>query len=98
MTLTFSLNQHIRDLDLMIKIKKYIGFGIVRSERSDTIATLTITKRKDLDTIISLFKGNKFLGSKDLDFKDFIVIQQLLNNNHHKTGRFTTKQRKVYNK
>ena len=68
----------------MIKIKKYLGFGIVRSERSDTIVTLTVTKRKDLD-IISLFKSSNFLGSKDLDFKDFIVIQQLLNNNHHKT-------------
>ena len=84
-TLTFSLNQHIRDLDLMIKIQKYLGFGIVRSERSDTIVTLTVTKRKDLDILISLFKSRNFLGSKDLDFKDFIVIQQLLNNNHHKT-------------
>jgi hypothetical protein len=69
----------------MIKIQKYLGFGIVRSERSDTIVTLTVTKRKDLDILISLFKSRNFLGSKDLDFKDFIVIQQLLNNNHHKT-------------
>jgi hypothetical protein len=69
----------------MIKIQKFLGFGIVRSERSDTIVTLTVTKRKDLDILISLFKSRNFLGSKDLDFKDFIVIQQLLNNNHHKT-------------
>ena len=69
----------------MIKIQKFLGFGIVRSERSDTIVTLTVTKRKDLDSLISLFKSTNFLGSKDLDFKDFIAIQQLVNNNHHKT-------------
>lgn len=69
----------------MIKIQKFLGFGIVRSERSDTIVTLTVTKRKDLDILISLFKSTNFLGSKDLDFKDFILIQQLVNNNHHKT-------------
>lgn len=69
----------------MIKIQKFLGFGIVRSERSDTIVTLTVTKRKDLDILISLFKSSNFLGSKDLDFKDFIIIQLLLNNNQHKT-------------
>jgi len=85
-TLSFVLTQDTRDLDLMLRIKEYLGFGIVSSAATRSITQLTVTKRGDLDILISLFqeKGGLF-GCKSLDLKDFIKIQEIVKSNAHKT-------------
>lgn len=80
-TLSFSLYQHIRDLDLMLKIKDYLGFGIITQNSS----VVRLTKKSDIDALISFFKNHMLLGSKGLDLEDFIRIQEIINNNLHKT-------------
>jgi hypothetical protein len=68
----------------MVKIKEFLAFGIISS--ANGIAQFTVTKRVDLDIIISLFqqKGSLF-GSKRLDLIDFIKIKEIVKSNAHKT-------------
>lgn len=72
----------------MLKIKEYLGFGIISNSATRSIAQLTVTKRADLDIIINLFKekGGLF-GSKSFDLKDFIKIQEIVKSNAHKTEK-----------
>jgi len=44
------LTQHIRDIELMIKIKEYLGFGIITT--ASAVVILTVTKRSDIETFI----------------------------------------------
>jgi len=81
-TLNFTLTQHIRDLELMKKIKESLGLGLIYE--TATIVNYTITKKLEIDTIISMFDG-KFLGAKNLDFQDFLKIQEIVNKDLHKT-------------
>jgi hypothetical protein len=84
-TLSFSLVQHIRDLELMQKIKECWGLGVISIGSS--YVRLTVTKKLDIDTIISLFSKYTLLGSKRLDFEDFSKIQEIINKGLHKTER-----------
>jgi len=95
-TLSFSLYQHARDLDLMLKIKEYLGFGII-SQGSPSgevscgettvpgVVRLTVTKKSDINTLISFFENYMLIGSKRLNLEDFSKIQVMINNNLHKT-------------
>ena len=87
-TLSFVLSQDNRDLNLMVKIQEYLGFGIINNAATRSITQLTVTKRADLNTLITFFqdKGGLF-GNKRFDLKDFIKIQEIVNSNAHKTEK-----------
>jgi hypothetical protein len=84
-TLNFCLVQHIRYLELMIKIKEYLGFGRISISEGSPIVSLNLTKQTNLDPVINLLQGNGLLESKNLDLKDFCKILELITNNLHKT-------------
>jgi len=46
--LSFTLTQHSRDLDLMLKIKKYLGCGNINIQPEISIVRLNITKMSDI--------------------------------------------------
>ena len=81
-TLSFSLVQHVRDLELMQKIKECWGLGVI--SKGSSFVRLTVTKKSDIDTLITLF-DRSLKGSKRLDFEDFSKIQEMVNNGLHKT-------------
>lgn len=81
-TLSFSLSQHSRDLDLMFKIQEFLGLGKIYN--SNSIVNLTITKKSEINILISMIKG-ELKGTKNLEFGDFVEIQAIVNNDLHKT-------------
>lgn len=81
-TLSFSLTQHIRDLDLMTSLKEKIGLGKIYINSS--IVRWTITRNLEIDTLISMFNG-RLLGTKNLDFVDFCKIQEIIKSGLHKS-------------
>jgi hypothetical protein len=76
-TLSFSLVQHVRDLELMQKIQECWGLGVI--SKGSYFVRLTVTKKSDIDTLITLF-DRSLKGSKRLDFEDFSKIQEMVNN------------------
>lgn len=92
-TLSFTLSQHIRDLELMVKIKETFGFGIINTDSAEV--RWTVTKKADIDTLITFFNKNPLLGSKKEDFKDFSNIQDLINKGLHKTEEGLNKIRLI---
>lgn len=81
-SLNFTLTQHSRDLDLMVKLKNHFGLGTIYE--SSSAVRWVITKKAEIDTLISLL-NNKLVGAKSLELKDFVFIQDLINKNIHKT-------------
>lgn len=69
----------------MKKIKECWGLGIISI--GSCFIRLTITKKADIDTLITLFSNYKLLGSKNLDFEDFSKIQEMINKDLHKTEK-----------
>jgi len=82
-TLSFSLVQHSRDLVLMQKIKECWGLGII--SKTSSCVRLTVTKKSDIDTLVSIFSRYALLGNKRLDFEDFSKIQEIVSKDLHKT-------------
>lgn len=95
-TLSFRLVQHLRDLELIQKIKECWGLGIISI--SSSITRLTVTKKSDIDTLITLFSNYKLLGSKRLDFEDFSNIQEMIHKDLHKTEEGLDKIRMIKGK
>lgn len=101
-TLSFILTQHMRDLELMNKIRDYLGFGIISKTSLSPcgrlgILKLTVTKIAEINTLITLFKDSGLIGSKILNFEDFVKIlprrgppwvgygEEIVNKGLHKT-------------
>ncbi len=82
-TLSFSLPQHCRDKDLMVKIQEFLGWGSI-NER-DSMVYLTITKKSEINSLIEIMR-EQLVGVKSLDLKDFIKIQDIVNKGLHKTN------------
>lgn len=83
-TLSFNLSQHSRDLNLMIKIKEFLGLGKIY--KNNSIVNLTITKKSEIDILISTIRG-ELRGAKNLEFEDLVKIQEIINNDLHKTQK-----------
>ena len=83
-TLSFNLSQHTRDFNLMIQIKEFLGLGKIYENNS--IVNLTITKKSEIDILISTIRG-ELRGAKILEFEDFVKIQEIINNDLHKTQK-----------
>lgn len=82
-TLSFTLGQHIRDLNLITKIKDYLGLGIIY--KNNSVVILTITRKSDIDNLITILKG-KLLGAKLQYIEDFVKIQEIIDSGLHKSN------------
>ena len=82
--LWFKITQHIRDKQLMNKLIKSLGCGII-SEREKVI-DFRVTKFADIENkIIPFFNNYPILGVKSKDFSDFVLIAELMKENKHLT-------------
>lgn len=75
-TLSFSLPQHSRDLDLMLKIQEFLGWEKIYERNSKV--NLTITRRSEIKNLINILKG-ELRGAKKLDFEGFVEIKEIVN-------------------
>lgn len=81
----FILAQHLRDLELMHSIEKYLGCGTL-SNTANTYLYLTVSKFKDInDKIIPLLNKYPLQGSKKSDFNLFCCVIALMKDKAHTT-------------
>lgn len=89
----FSANQHSRDLDLIKSFIEYLGCG--RISRSKFVE-FRVSKLSDLKNIIIPFFSKYLIeGVKELDFKDFNLIIELMENKEHLTNEGIIKIREI---
>ena len=82
--LWFKITQHIRDKQLMNKLIKSLGCGII-CEREKVI-DFRVTKFAYIENkIIPFFNNYPILGVKSKDFSDFVLIAELMKENKHLT-------------
>jgi hypothetical protein len=86
-SLIFSLSQHIKDLELLELIVKYLACGTVRKPNSRESAELVITKSMDINQKLIPFLSKYTLsGVKLLDFERFKKASLLIENKMHLTS------------
>lgn len=85
--MTFSISQHIRDEELLTKIKDYLDCGnIEKVSTRPTSATIVVYKFTSIkEKIIPFFCKYPLQGVKSLDFKDFCRISNILVTKEHLT-------------
>jgi hypothetical protein len=82
--LSFTLTQHSRDLDLMVRIKEYLGCVKVYTLANHPVARLYVARQSYISNI-PFFKKYPLQGSKKLDFEDFSLIEEMITNKLHIT-------------
>ena len=82
--LVFSIVQHVRDVNLMKRLKEFLNCGNLYKKRETF--QLMVTKLEDIVTIIiPFFKKYPIRGVKGLEFADFCKVAELMNNKKHLT-------------
>lgn len=86
-SLSFSISQHSRDINLLEKIKNFFNCGVIEQVKTrPNQSTFVVYKFEDnLNKIINFFLNNKLKSSKILNFNKFSKIAELKQNNLHKT-------------
>ena len=83
-SLSFSLSQHLKDVELLERLSNFLVCGVVRKSINKGTAELIVTKFSDLDQkIIPLFKRYSLSGVKLLDFERFKEVSELIKNKMH---------------
>lgn len=91
--------QHLRDEILFDSIKKTLGCGNIIKSLTKNIIKLNISKFEDIYyKMIPLFKEYDIEGIKALDFQDFCVVAELINNKVHLTLEGLEEIQKMKNK
>jgi hypothetical protein len=82
----FQITQHTRDLELMLRIKGYLGCGNIEPHPQRSTASLVVTKFSDIiDKIIPLFEKYPLHGAKAKDYEDFKKVAEIMKENGHLT-------------
>lgn len=86
-SLSFSLSQHLKDIELLERLSLFLDCGIVRRSSNREAAELIITKSSDLNQKVTpfLLKYN-LSGVKLLDFERFKEVSLLIENKMHLTS------------
>jgi hypothetical protein len=80
----FRLVQHERDIEVLEKIRDFLGVGVVRRNHSDRYE-LRVRNLKELNILIKFFNRNRLMTKKKNDFELFKEIIFLMNNKEHLT-------------
>jgi hypothetical protein len=86
-SLSFSLSQHLKDVELLERLSLFLDCGVVRRSPNRGTAELIITKSSDLNkkVIPYLLKYN-LSGVKLLDFGGADEVSLLIENKMHLTS------------
>lgn len=72
-----------------------LGIGQIYQRSSQDASNFIIANLKHINIFISKFKQTKFLGTKALDYADFVTAINLINNKAHLTKEGLTELRKL---
>ena len=89
------MTQHNISLLLLIEIVKFLGVGKIYHRKSQEVSFIKIAKLKDINLFISKLAQTQILGSKALDYADFVRGINLINNKAHLTNEGLTELKKL---
>jgi hypothetical protein len=85
-SLSFSLSQHLKDIELLERLSLFLDCGVVRRSSNRGTAEFIVTKSSDLNQkIIPLLLKYNLSGVKLLDFERFKEVSLLIENKMHLT-------------
>jgi len=90
----FSINQSVRDSDLIHNIYKFLNCGTISSNQK--YIQLRVTKLEDIETkIIPFFKNYPMHGIKNLNYLDLCEIMELVKSKVHLTTEGISKVKSI---
>ena len=86
-SLSFSLSQHLKDVELLERLCLFLDCGVVRISPNRGTGELIVTKSSDLNQkVIPLLLKYNLSGVKLLDFERFKEVSLLIENKMHLTS------------
>jgi len=86
-SLSFSLSQHLKDVELLERLCLFLDCGVVRISPNRGTGELIVTKSSDLNQkVIPLLLKYNLSGVKLLDFERFKEVSTLIENKMHLTS------------
>lgn len=87
-SLSFSLSQHLKDIELLERLSLFLDSGVVRTSSNRGTAELIITKFSDLnEKVIPFLLKYNLSGVKLLDFERFKEVSLLIEKKMHLTSQ-----------
>jgi hypothetical protein len=84
--LQFSITQHSRDKNLMIRLKDFLNCGFIKEGKKQPVVSFNVTKLSDIKNIIIPFLDkNSLQGIKYKDFDDFKKVVEIMETKSHLT-------------
>ena len=83
--LEFVLVQHVRDVQLLHKIKDYFDCGVVRASHGNCMAYRVRDQKHLAEIIIPFFEKHELCTKKKLDFLKFRKVMSMVTKNEHIT-------------
>lgn len=80
------ITQHNISLLLLKQIVTFLGVGKIYHRKSQEVSIIKISNIKDINLFINKLAQTKILGSKALDYADFVRGINLINNKAHLTN------------
>jgi hypothetical protein len=96
--LVFKLAQHKRDKNLLDLISNYLESGGVFKQNKNVLSLVVIKFSEIKNIIIPFFEKHKIVGLKQLDFKDFYQVANLMKEGKHLTNEGLEEIRKLKSK
>lgn len=86
-SVSFEINLHIKDIEILHKIQKYFGVGSVTSRLNRNLCVYRVTKIEDLlNVIIPQFKKYPLLTFKNSDYTLWSKVVDLMSTKEHLTA------------
>jgi hypothetical protein len=84
--LRFTITQHIRDIELLKILVKFLNCGSVAIRSNKTAADFVVKNFSDItEKIIPFFQKYSIQGVKKLDFENFCIVANIMKNKGHLT-------------
>lgn len=97
-SLRFSILLHEKDLDLLKRIHKYFGVGIISKQTNYNAVEFNVNSIDHLMVIIYHFNKYPLLTSKQLDLKLWSLAAKIISNKEHLTELKANCCTKIYSK
>jgi hypothetical protein len=78
----FRVVQHVRDIQILKRIRDTLGTGVVRKNNVDRYE-VRVRRLSELNKIVDFFKRFPLMTKKRQDFKIFKEIIEMMNNKEH---------------
>jgi len=95
--LSFTVTQHLLDIQCLFKLKQFFGVGVVRQNNAERFCYRVRSQKHLREHIVPFFETHRLKTSKNIDFCKFRYVLTMMERKQHLTPEGRAKILKIRN-